>query len=308
MRRLPVLVPRVLVAAFALAAATPAQQLFFAQNDNTSYGNLAVGWPAAVLAFRFTAPANATIAAAEVFTGNATPSPHTLEVRTHDLATGLPGMLLGQPGSWTTLHTRCWQGATLAQPAAVTAGQDYWLVWRVTGMFPQHSVSADGNPANVVTEVRVSDGSSWFGQAFLAAKFRLFTPYAAGATVAFGTGKPGQYGEPLIGLSGWPALGSPIDVWLDSAGRRETAVLLLGQPVPAGIVFPFATSWTTAEALLLLQTVTQTSPLNGGLSFSFFVPNLPIASGYPLTFQWAVLDPLAADGISHTSAVTAVLQ
>ena len=64
----------------------------------------------------------------------------------------------------------------------------------------------------------------------------------------------------------------------------------------------------TAEAVLLFQTVTQTSPLNGGLSFSFFVPNLPAASGFPLTFQWAVFDPLAADGISHTSAVTANLQ
>lgn len=30
----------------ALAAALPAQQLWFARNDNGSYGSYAVGWPA----------------------------------------------------------------------------------------------------------------------------------------------------------------------------------------------------------------------------------------------------------------------
>ncbi|HLQ37773.1 MAG TPA: hypothetical protein VK348_08230 [Planctomycetota bacterium] len=287
-------------------AAAPAQQLFFAMNDNTSYGNLAVGWPAAVIGFRFTAPGNDTVAAAQVFTGNQPPAAHTLELRAHDPVTGLPGTLLGQPGTWMTLHPRCWQGAVLPQPVALAAGQDYWLVWRVTGMFHQDSVSADGNPANVLVEVRVSDGSTWFAVSQLAAKFRLFRPYAAGATSAFGTARPGQYGDPQIGLSGWPAIGSTIDVWLDDAARRQTAVLLIGQP--AAVVLPFGTSWTTANVLLLLQTVTQSSPLNGGLSYSFVVPNLPAAVGFPLTFQWGVLDPLAASGIAHTSAVTATLQ
>jgi hypothetical protein len=38
------------------------------------------------------------------------------------------------------------------------------------------------------------------------------------------------------------------------------------------------------------------------------VPNTPAAVGLPLSFQWGVLDPAAADGLAHTSAVTALLQ
>lgn len=310
MRLRPSLVSALIAIATALAGPRPAgaQQLLLASNDNTSYGSYAVGWPASVIAFRFTAPPGATIAAAQVFTGNTAPSPHTLELRDHDASTGLPGTLLGPAAGWTTFHARCWQGAAFAQPLALTAGQDYWLVWRVTGMFPQHSVSADGNPANVLVETRISDGNTWHAQAFVPGKFRLFAPYAAGSTLAFGTAKPGTHGNPTIGLSGWPAVGSVIDVWLDDAVRRQTAVLLVGQPVGAGIVFPFGTSWTTADVALFTTTVTQTSPFVGGACWSFYVPNVAAAVGFPLTFQWGILDPLALDGIAHTAAVMALLQ
>ena len=303
--------PSFVLAALTVLAAAPAQQLFFARNDDTTYGPYAVGWPAAVLAFKFTATANQTIAAAEVFTGNQPPAAHSVEIRAHDPVTGNPGVLIGQLGTWQTLQTRCWQGAFLAQPAPISAGQDYWLVWRVSGMFHQHSVSADGNPANVLVDVAVSDGSSWFAHTQLAAKFRLFAPYAAGTIATFGTAKPGQYGPPQIGLSGWPALGSRFDVWLDNAARRQPAFLAIGQPIPGGIPLGFATSYTTADALLFLTTVLQNgvaSPLVGGLSFTFVVPNLPSATGFPLTFQWAVFDPLAPDSLSHTGAATATLQ
>jgi hypothetical protein len=292
----------------AAAAAAPAQQLSFARNDNTSYGSYAVGWPASVIAFRFTAPAPMAVAAAQVFTGNTAPAPHTLELRDHDLGTGLPGALLGAAGGWTTTHARCWQGPTLPQIVGLAGGQDYWLVWRVTGMFPQHSVAADGNPANVPVETRISDGNSWHGQAMLPGKFRLFAPYPAGATFAFGSAQAGTHGNPSIGISGWPAVGSAIDVWLDDAVRRQPAVLLVGLPAPAGIVFPFGTSWTTAEVALFTTTVTQSSPFVGGATWSFFVPDVPAAVGFPLTFQWGVVDPLAASGIAHTGAVTALLQ
>src|SRR5688572_20016786 len=70
-----------LVLAFSLAAVTaaPAQQLAFARNDNPSYGGYAVGWPASVIAFRFTATMPVVVAA-QIFTGNQTPAPHQLEV------------------------------------------------------------------------------------------------------------------------------------------------------------------------------------------------------------------------------------
>ncbi len=291
----------------ALAATAPAQQLAFAQNDNPSYGNYAVGWPSSVIAFRFTATAT-TLAAAEIFTGNQPPALHSLEIRTRDPVTGLPLALVGQPGTWMTTHARSWQGAVFAQPAILQPGQDYFLVWRVQGMFHQHSVSADTEPLNVLIEMRYSDGVTWHAVAQAAGKFRLFLPYATGTTQAYGTGKAGEYGTPTIGLNGWPSLGSPVDVWLDNAARNKLAVLVLGVPIPGGVPLGFADLWVTPDVLLTFTTKTHTSPLVGGQNFSLFVPNVASAYGFPLSFQWGIFDPLAVDGFSHTSAVTALLQ
>jgi hypothetical protein len=298
-----------LVAVFVFLVLAPlarTQQLAFARNDNPSYGGYAVGWPASVLAFRFTANAP-VLAAAQIFTGNQPPAVHQLEIRTRNTATGLPDQLVGQPGSWSTTHTRCFQGAVFAQPANLNVGTDYFLVWRVQGMFHQHSVSADTEPSNVLVEVRVSDGSTWHAQASLAAKFRLFAPYAAGTTNAFGSGKAGQYGVPTIGLHGWPAIGSPVDVWLGSSARNVPAILVLGTPIPGGVPLGFANLYVTPDLLLTLTTKTHTNPLSGGISYSLFVPNSPSAIGFPLSFQWGVFDAQALDGFSHTSAVTAVI-
>jgi hypothetical protein len=287
-------------------ASLPAQQLAQARNDNPSYGAYAVGWPASVLAFRFTAAAR-VLAAAQVFTGNAPPALHSVEIRTRHATTGLPDQLVGAAGSWTTTHTRCWQGALFAQPAVLTPGVDYFLVWRVQGMFHQHSVSADAEPGNVLVEVRVSDGATWHATANLPAKFRLFAPYAAGATASYGTGKAGQYGVPSIGLQGWPAVGSPIDVWLGDAARNVPAVLVLGLPIPGGIPVGFAMLWVTPDVLVTLLTKTHVGPLVGGISHSVFVPNVPAAVGFPLSCQFGVFDALALDGFSHTAAVTATV-
>lgn len=296
-----------------LAVPLAAQQLVLAQNDNLSYGSYAVGWPASVIAFRFTAPTTTVLDAAQVFTGNQTPAQHTLEIRTRNTTTGLPDQLVGQPGAWNSVHARCWQGATFAQPAVLIGGTDYFLVWRVQGMFPQHSVCADNLPGAVLSEVRISDGNTWHAQTTIGAKFRLFQPYPAGTTASFGAGKPGIYGVPTIGLSGWPALGSPIDVWLDNAARVAStappnAVLLIGWPIPGGLSFPVATVYVTGDVLLFQQTRLHTSPTSGACSYTFQVPNDPVAVGLPLSFQWAVFDAAAADGLSHTAAVTANLQ
>jgi hypothetical protein len=297
----------------ALCTSVPAQQLVYSQNDNTTYNNSAVGWPSSVIAFRFTSTTTQVLDAAQVFTGNQTPAPHSVEIRTLNTTTGLPDQLVGQPGTWTSVHARSWQGAQFAQPAVLNANTDYFLVWRVQGMFPQHSVSADNLPGNVLTEVRYSDGNTWHAMATVAAKFRLFAPYAAGSTNVYGTSKPGIYGNPTIGISGWPAIGSPIDVWLDNAARVASsappnALLLVGWPIPSGLQFPFADIYVTGDVIFLLQTRLHTSPTAGAVSYSFFVPNTPAAISLPLSFQWGVLDPAAADGLSHTSAVTAVLQ
>ncbi len=294
---------------FALGIAPlSAQQLVFAQNDNLSYSNSAVGWPASVLGFRFTAPTAMVLDAAQVFTGNQPPATHTLEIRTRNATSGLPDQLVGQPGSWQTLHARCWQGARFAQPAVLAGNTDYFLVWRVTGMFHQHSTSNANDPNQVQSEIRVSDGATWHAATSGAAKFRLFAPYAAGNTFAYGTARPGIYGNPQIGLSGWPAIGSPIDVWLDNAARATPALLAIGWPIPGGISFPVADVYVTGDVWLVLQTWTHTSPLSGALSYTFSVPNTPAANGLPLSFQFGVFDAAAPLGFAHTGAVTAVLQ
>jgi hypothetical protein len=298
---------RVLVFLVAVAASLPAQQLALSLNDNPSYGPYAAGWPAAVIGFRFTANVP-VLAAAQVFTGNQTPSLHSVEIRTRNATTGLPDQLVGAAGTWTSVHARCWQGAAFAQPATLAIGVDYFLVWRVQGMFPQHSISADTEPANVLVETRVSDGATWHGVSQQAGKFRLFAPYAAGTTAAYGTGKAGQYGVPAIGLQGWPSLGSPLDVWLDDAARNVPAVLVLGTPIPAGVPLGFATLWVTPDLLLTVQTRTHTSPLVGAASHTLAVPATPAAIGFPLSFQWGVFDALALDGFSHSAAVTATIQ
>lgn len=296
---------RLLLVFVLCAVAAPAQKLLLSANDNLSYGPYAVGWPSSVIAFRFTAPATTTLASAQVFTGNQTPAPHSLEIRTRNAATGLPDVLLGQAGTWTSVHARSWQGATFAQPAAVTAGQDYFLVWRVQGMFPQHSVSADAEPANVLFEARYSDGNTWHASANVPAKFRLFEPHAAGFVSAYGTGKAGQYGVPTIGVNGWPARGNPIDVWLDDAARNVLAVLVLGTPIPGGVPLGWLDLYATPDILLPFVTKSHTSPFVGGATHTLFVPDDPIWNGFPLALQWGVFDPVAVDGFSHSAAMLA---
>jgi len=299
-----------LIAAIAFVASpssSRAQQLWHSQNDNNTYGNLAVGWPAAVLGFRFTAPSAATVTAAQVFTGNSTPDLHTLELRVHDPVTGLPGALLGPAGSWNLQHTRSFQGPLFPQPIALQGGQDYWLVWRVLGMFPQHSVAAD-SPSNTLSEVRINDGTSWFAVANLAAKFRLFTQHAYGTSSTLGVGKPGQYGIPSIAASAWPAVGSPLDITIDNCARRQPSLLLLGLPIPSGIPIGIGTLYTTADTSLFLTTNLQSNPSSGGAAVTFFVPNDPGLANVPIAFQWAVVDPLAQDSLSHTPGLQVVLQ
>lgn len=296
---------RLLAMSLALLSGIPAQRLLDSRNDNPSYGSYAVGWPSSVIAFRFTATATTNLEAAQVFTGNQTPALHSLEIRTRDATTGLPATLLGQAGTWNSVHTRSWQGAVFAQAAPVVVGQDYFLVWRVQGMFPQHSVSADTEPANVLVETRYSDGASWHAVAQVPAKFRVYEPGAVGTNATFGTGKPGQYGVPTVGLSGWPALGNPVDVWLDDAARNAPAILVIGWPLPGGVPLGFADLFVTPDILFVFVTKTHSSPLVGGISATFAVPDDVSYHGLPLSFQWAVFDAVALDGLSHTGGATA---
>ncbi|HEU4419770.1 MAG TPA: hypothetical protein VFT55_12600, partial [Planctomycetota bacterium] len=201
---------RHLVAVLLALAAAPAQQLSFAVNDGPSYANTTTGgryW-----AFRFTANAPILVAA-QVFTGDTQPHPHTLTIYSRDLHTGRPDQPISLPAQWTVTSARCWQGAAFPAPVPLSIGSDYFLLWHAG--FSQHSW-APYDPANPPQMIETHQGISglWLTSGISPAKFRLFAPYSAGPTSAYGTGKAGQHGVPSIGLHGWPALGSPIDVWL----------------------------------------------------------------------------------------------
>jgi hypothetical protein len=83
---------------------------------------------------------------------------------------------------------------------------------------------------------------------------------------------------------------------------------VLGTPIPSGVPLGFATLWVTPDLLLTLTTRTHTSPLVGAVEHTLVVPNTPAAVGFPLSFQWGVLDAQALDGFSHTAAITATIQ
>jgi len=291
----------------ALAAAAPAQQLSLAINDGPSYASTTTG--GRDYAFRFTANAPILVAA-QVFTGDTQPHPHTLTIYSRHPTTGLPDQPISLPAQWTVASARCWQGATFPAPVPLSIGVDYFLFWRAG--FSQHSLAPydPSNPPQLV-EMHQSIGSLWLFAANAPAKFRLFVPYSAGPTSAYGTGKAGEHGVPTIGLHGWPALGSPIDVWLGDAARQVPAVLVLGTPIPGGVPLGFANLFVTPDVLLVLPTETnfpELGPLlTGGASTTVAVPNMPSAVGFPLSFQWGVFDPLALDGFSHTSAMTALI-
>jgi hypothetical protein len=112
---------------------------------------------------------------------------------------------------------------------------------------------------------------------------------------------------PTIGLQGWPAIGSPIDVWLDNAARNALALLVLGLPIPTGVPLGFVDLWVTPDLILTVTTKTHTNPLSGGLGYTVFVPNTPSAIGFPLSFQWGVFDVAALDSFSHTGGATALI-
>jgi hypothetical protein len=140
------------------------------------------------------------------------------------------------------------------------------VIGYATDMVDDDLPRAVGWPTSVLSEIRVSDGNSWHAQTTGPAKFRLYAPAATATSAVVGAGKPGTYGVPTVGFSGWPTVGNPLDIWLDNAARAQPALLLIGWPIPGGIQFPFATVYVTADNLLVMQTKTHTSPTAGALS------------------------------------------
>ncbi|MEO6594826.1 MAG: hypothetical protein ABIP94_08750 [Planctomycetota bacterium] len=293
-----------LLLAFAIPAS--AQRLVLATNDNDTFNpGSAIGWPSSTVAMRFLPSANMTATAAEIFTGNGAGT-NRLAIWSHDAVNDRPLVPLAPAASWSMLPVRCWQGTTLATPIPLAAGQTYWLVWDVVN-FAQNSVAASSTPANVEVRVSSNGGTSWNASVTWAAKLRIYEASATGAITAYGTAKPGVYGNPSIGVSGWPTVGNPLDVWVHDTAAATPCLLIVG--VPTNIPLGFATLWVDLQVTVFLSTLYVNSPVwRGSLSHTLRVPNTPSAVGFPLSFQWGIFDGAAAEGLSHTAAVTALLQ
>lgn len=290
----------------ALAAPTAAQRLALAINDDDTFNpGSAIGWPSSTVAMRFSPTAPFAANAAEVFTGNGTGS-NRLAIWSHDVANDRPMAPLAPAASWSMVPARCWQGAAFATPIQLLAGTTYWLVWDVVN-FSQNSVSATTVTPNVDVRVSSNGGASWHAAVTWAAKLRVHEFQPTGTLNAYGTAKPGQYGNPTIGVSGWPTVGNPLDVWVDDTAVATPCLLLVG--TPTNLPLPIGTAWVDPAVTYFLRTLYRTTPaFRGSATHTFRVPNHPAAVGLPLSFQWGVLDPAAVDGLSHTAAVTALLQ
>lgn len=295
-----------LVALLSLAADLAAQRLALAINDDDSHNpGSAIGWPSGTVAMKFVPAANLQAAAAEIFTGNGTGT-NRLAIWGHDAANDRPSAPLALPASWSMVAARCWQGAAFAAPVPLAGGTTFWLVWDVVN-FAQNSVAATTVTPNVDVRVSADGGASWHAAVVWAAKLRIHEPHPTGTVLTYGAAKPGVHGDPRIDISGWPSVGNAFDVWVDDTARNVPALLLIG--LPANVPLPFATVLVDPGPVLFFTTRFGTTPsFRGTATHTFRVPNLPAAAGFPLSFQWGVFDPAAADGLSHTAAVTALLQ
>lgn len=288
----------------AITAPLDAQRLAYALNDDGLLaGSTALGWPVAQAAFKGVAPRALQVTAAQVLTGESS-GQMRIELWSHDPVGNRPLASLGAGGAWTMTRVNCWQGASFAQPVALSAGQEYWLVWWTT-MFCQASFSSAA--PNTDYCFSADGGFSWQQSApgvnySQACKFRLYEAGNVGTTLLYGTGKPGTGGlVPAIAVSGWPAIGNPLDVTLDLAARRVPAVLFAGSqwnaplgPVGTLLVLPVLDFAATTVSIV------SPAPIAGAATLSFPVPLDPTLRGGQVALQWWVLDAGAVESLTHS--------
>jgi hypothetical protein len=288
-----------------IASGLTGQRLVHAVHDDDSVNlSSAIGWPSSTVAMQVVPSTSFLCVAAEVFTGNGVGT-NQLTLWSHDAATNMPLAPLAPSGAFTMLAARCWQGAVFPVPVQLQANTKYWLVWDVVN-FTQNSVSGSGAVADVEVRVSSNGGASWHASVLWPAKLRLYEPAPAGAVTIFGVGKQGGRGVPSIGVSGWPAVGNSLDVWLDGAEVQATCVLLIG--TQANIPLPIATAYVDPVVLLFQTATLGTTPsLRGTAAYTFRVPVVPGAVGFGLSFQWGIFDAAAVGGLAHTQGATALL-
>jgi hypothetical protein len=284
--------------ALAAAQPTPSSICQADFNNNVYHAPTSMGGPNLLLGIRTVAPAAYAATRIEVFTGNAS-GQNSIAIWTDDAANNQPLAPLAQ-GTWMMARNRAWQGANLAQPVALAAGQAFWVVWGpINGA--QASIQALSGPGAQVYRGSFDGGASWNGPwQGDQWKFRIYCG-SPGHYEVFGAGCAGTTRTtPVLGFDGIPTVGASMSILLDRAVPNDFALLIVGDSTTNsnGTPLPFDLGPLGAAGCLIQASVgatvfTPTDPATGQAVLNL---NLPAnASLFGLLFynQWFVHDAAA---------------
>jgi hypothetical protein len=283
----------------ALAAAQPTpSSICQADFNNNVYAPLtSMGGPNLLLGIRTLAPAAYVATRIEVFTGNAS-GQNSIAIWADDAANNQPLAPVGQ-GTWMMARTRGWQGANLAQPVTLAAGQTFWVVWgAINGS--QASIQALSGPGAQVYRGSFDGGATWNGPWQQDQwKFRIYCG-SPGHYEVFGAGCAGTTrSTPVLGFDGIPNLGGSMGILLENAVPNDFALLIVGDsttnsngtPLPFDLG-PLGAPGCLIQASLGATMFTPTDPAGGAVSTLSFPPNVSLF-GFQFYDQWFVHDGAA---------------
>jgi hypothetical protein len=259
-----------------------------------------MGGPNLWLGLKTTLPTAFVATRIEVFTGERAGT-NTIALWSHDAVNNRPLAPLGS-GAWQMGITNSWQGAPLATPVPLAAGQTVWVVWSCQNG-SQSSIEGSGGGAQY--RGSFDGGTTWTGPfSGVQWKFRIWSG-PAGHYQSFGAGCNGGAGVPRLSWFGLPMAGSSFDVQLDRAMASNVALLVIGDSNTTynGLPLPFNLAPLGAPACSLLTSVTATfatpTDATGAAVLTLAIPANPALAGFLFWNQWACLD-LAANTFGFT--------
>ncbi|MBK8096294.1 MAG: hypothetical protein IPK26_04260 [Planctomycetes bacterium] len=268
-----------------------------ALNDNLNFdNNSSMGGPNLLLAIQTTAPVALTATRIEVFTGEQTGS-NSIALWTHDPVGNRPLLSLGS-GSWSMSRINGWQGANLATPISIAAGQTFWVVWSpINGAQASHQ----GGTGGPVYRGSFDGGASWNGPfQSIQWKFRIWCGGPVGHYETFGAGcRLSTRTTPELGWFGLPRTGSSFQVLLERGLASSFALLTIGDSDTtwAGNALPFSLASFGAAGCNVLASVGESlftpTDVTGQAVLTLNVPMSASLLGLQFYDQWFVHDPAA---------------
>lgn len=210
---------------------------------------------------------------------------------------GKPGNQLayGQiPGSPLPI----WQGGLLGTPVLIKPGQPFFVA--------QKNVGGDLSIVKAGTNVPYyyRSGTNWNGPfSSYPWGFRLYTGGGAGTYAPYGTAKSDPAGSVSLRGIGYPNIGNPVGLLMETVPASGVPVLLLGRHHPGLPTGPLGTLYVFPSVFLFAP------PLNP-IGFSLHnlnIPTDPVLVGATVAWQGWVVLPAAAGGALHTAGLDMLL-